>query len=102
MRPLFILVVVAVTEASLATDRYYVGPDNGLWSDPSNWSLSLGGAGGAGVPTPNDRAFLKSTQPKTVRFDSTGATPDWIITTNISLDQSVGNVTYYSTNLFAE
>ncbi len=86
----------------LATDKYYVGPDNGLWSDPNNWSLSLNGTGGVGVPTPSDRAFLKSTQPKTVRFDAVGASPDWIITTNVSLDQSVGNVTYYSTNLFAE
>jgi hypothetical protein len=30
--------------------RYYVGPDQGVWSDPANWAVSPAGVGGAGVP----------------------------------------------------
>jgi hypothetical protein len=45
-----LLLLLICTAASLASDRYYVGPDNGLWSDPNNWSLTDGGPGGAGPP----------------------------------------------------
>lgn len=41
-----------------ADDRFYVGPDSGLWNDPANWSATSGGAGGAGVPVAGDWARL--------------------------------------------
>jgi hypothetical protein len=52
------LLTVASPGLVRADDRFYVGPHNGLWSDPANWSATSGGAGGAGVPVAGDRAFL--------------------------------------------
>lgn len=41
-----------------ATDRYWVAPIIGSWSDPANWSLSSGGPGGQGLPMGGDRVYL--------------------------------------------
>jgi len=57
-----------------ATDLYWVGPDNGLWSDPNNWSLIPNGPGGAGVPTggpfiAGDHAFVGVSANQSLTFD---------------------------------
>lgn len=39
---------------SVAAEKYFVGPRNGLWSDAANWSLRPGGVGGAGAPSLRD------------------------------------------------
>ena len=39
------------------TNYYWVG-GTGNYNDASNWSLTTGGAGGAGVPTANDNVFF--------------------------------------------
>ena len=37
--------------------RYWVGTDLN-WHDANNWSLTSGGAGGAGIPTASDDVFF--------------------------------------------
>jgi hypothetical protein len=68
-----LLLLLICTAPTFATDRYYVGPDNGLWSSPNNWSLTDGGPGGAGPPQSNssDRGVLLGTIPKTLVYDGT-------------------------------
>lgn len=39
---------------------YWVGGSGGNWSDSSKWSLTSGGAGGAGVPTTADTAIVNA------------------------------------------
>jgi hypothetical protein len=53
-------VAASMTQSSLAApeNRFYVGPTNGNWNNPANWSTSEGGAGGASVPTDQDSAFV--------------------------------------------
>jgi hypothetical protein len=49
------LVLLSARDA-LGSQRYWVGPVGGLWSDPQNWSATEGGPGGAGVPQAGDVA----------------------------------------------
>src|SRR5438046_2616305 len=70
-----ILGLLAFPPAAHTADRYYVGPDNGSWSDPASWSATAGGAGGAGVPVPGDRAFITGTMPVAVGFAASYVTP---------------------------
>ena len=56
-----------------AADRYYVGPHNGSWSDPANWSATPGGPGGAGVPAPGDLAFVSGVSPRLVELNASYA-----------------------------
>lgn len=37
-----------------AAPRYWVGPSNGNWNNPANWSATRGGPGNAGVPQAQD------------------------------------------------
>ena len=53
-------VAALVPHAARAEARYWVGPVNGLWSDPNNWSATPGGVGGAGVPQEGDGAGAPS------------------------------------------
>lgn len=48
---------------------YWVSGGNGLWSSSSNWSLSSGGAGGAGVPSTSDTVILDTNSP-TITLDT--------------------------------
>src|SRR5438094_2485869 len=41
-------------------DRYYVGPANGSWNNTTNWSTSLGGFGGQGVPAAGEFVLLRN------------------------------------------
>jgi len=47
---LYLISSILSSNASV-TDKYWVGPDNGLWSDPNNWTLTMNGPGAAGVPS---------------------------------------------------
>jgi hypothetical protein len=47
---LYLLSAIFSAQSHAATDKYWIGPDNGLWSDPNNWSLTPNGPGGAGPP----------------------------------------------------
>ena len=63
--------LVFITSASWAADRYWVG-GSGAWNDPSHWSNSSGGSGGAGVPGQNDDVFFDEnsfSQVSTVQID---------------------------------
>src|SRR5262245_50962441 len=51
-------VLLTISGVLRAADRYYVGPDTGSWNNPANWSATPGGAGGAGVPTSADLAYI--------------------------------------------
>ena len=46
-----------ISGSFFATDYYWVG-GTGNWSDINRWSLTNGGAGGAGVPGVNDNTFF--------------------------------------------
>jgi hypothetical protein len=69
-------VSLAATTAH-ADDRYYVGPDGGIWNDPANWSLTSGGGGGASVPVAGDRVFLDNATTSNISttLDLSYATP---------------------------
>jgi gliding motility-associated-like protein len=61
---------------------YWVG-GTGIWSDPSHWSLSSGGAGGACIPSPYDNvyfdanSFTSSNQTVSIDNTATCADMDW-------------------------
>src|SRR5690242_12585793 len=97
-----LLALLLSASLSLATDRYYVGPNNGLWSDPNNWSLTQNGPGGAGPPASGDKAYVQSTTSKKVIVDNTGAVAETIFLKNVTLDESVGGVSYHGANLTAD
>lgn len=46
--------------AVVRADKYWVGTGTGFWSDPANWSDVAGGTGGAGMPAPEENAFMKN------------------------------------------
>ena len=50
---------------AFASDFYWVG-NSGNWNNPSNWSITSGGSGGAGVPTQNDDAVFDGNSIKMV------------------------------------
>src|SRR5579871_878407 len=49
----FISLVIFSSRADAAT-YYWIASSSGNWSNPANWSLSSGGAGGAGIPGAGD------------------------------------------------
>ncbi len=61
-RTLFVAVLlVGTVGATLATQLHWVGTGTGngrFWDKTANWSLTQGGAGGAGVPTASDDVFI--------------------------------------------
>ena len=61
--------LVGATDAEAQT-KYWVG-DSGSWNDPSNWSLTDGGVGGAGEPGPSETVFLTQSDStnRTVTYD---------------------------------
>src|SRR4051812_49312224 len=60
---------IAISSQVVAADRYYVGPANGVWSNPNNWSATAGGPGGAGAPQVNDRVFVQPAIATTIAYD---------------------------------
>lgn len=54
MKKILLLVFALFSlSVSVATPHYWVG-GTGSWNNPSNWSLSSGGPGGASIPTASD------------------------------------------------
>ncbi len=43
-----------------ATDLYWVGPANGNWNNSNNWSATVDGPGGAGLPGAGDSVIISS------------------------------------------
>ncbi len=68
-----------------ATDTHYWVGASGSWSNPANWSHTVGGAGGAGVPGPENTARVEPI--------SSGAA--WTIT--VDVDATVANGTVVDT-----
>ncbi len=53
-----------------AADRYYVGPDGGLWNNTANWSDTSGGSGGFSAPGTNDNVFIQPSSSISVTLDT--------------------------------
>lgn len=51
------------------SDRHWVAPASSNWNDPMNWSMTAGGAGGAGVPTAFDAVFFDDVQDASFTLD---------------------------------
>jgi hypothetical protein len=49
---------IFTASAIAQNDRYWVGPTGGNWTTGANWSLTAGGAGGAGAPTSLQNAIF--------------------------------------------
>jgi len=54
----WIIAFIVMSFNALAIDRYWVGQTPSGWNIPANWSLTSGGAGGAGVPGASDMAIF--------------------------------------------
>lgn len=66
---LFIFTAPAIAQA----DRYWVGATGGNWTTAGNWSLTAGGAGGAGAPTSLQNAIFDGFV-GTVNYDAANIT----------------------------
>ncbi len=66
---------------------YWVG-GTGDWTDPSHWSLSSGGPGGACIPTPNDNVY----------FDANSFTADSQSVTINTGNATCGNMSWNGAN----
>ncbi len=72
----------ALAAPALAADRFWVGPDGASWSDGANWSLTLGGPGGAGVPVVGDNAIVDVPTSRGLLFDHAYDAPGVGVTLN--------------------
>src|SRR5215831_4358474 len=57
----YVVLTLVLVTVSFAAQRHWVGSGSGngkLWDKTANWSLTQGGAGGAGVPTASDDVFI--------------------------------------------
>lgn len=61
---------MAVSFAVNAQNRYWVGASGASWSAGANWSLTSGGAGGAGAPTSVQDAIFDNAFTGTVSYDA--------------------------------
>src|SRR6185437_10454659 len=55
-----VLFVFVIGRLSAITNKYWVSSSSSNWNKSANWSLSSGGAGGAGVPGVGDIANFDS------------------------------------------
>lgn len=53
-------ILVLLTIAGLAQNRFWVAAAAGNWNDPANWSTTNGGAGGASVPGAGNTAIFNA------------------------------------------
>src|SRR5688572_11648354 len=67
---------------ALAVDRFWVGPDGASWSNPANWSFTLDGTGGAGVPVAGDRAVVDVPTSRGLIYDHSYDAPGIGVTLN--------------------
>ncbi len=55
------VLILATACTVMSAQRHWVGSGTGngrFWDKPANWSLTQGGAGGAGIPTASDDVFI--------------------------------------------
>src|ERR1035437_8282846 len=64
-----LLILATSTPPHVANTLYYVGPDNGNWSDAADWSLTDNGPGGTGPPASAETVFFTTTSNKTLNLD---------------------------------
>lgn len=69
----FVFFVFAGLLVNAQSDRYWVGASGGSWTNGANWSLTSGGAGGAGAPTSVQNAIFDG-YVGTVNFDAASIT----------------------------
>jgi hypothetical protein len=96
---IFILIIISVNFIS-AAKLYWVGNNNGLWGNASNWASSSGGAGGAGVPNATNDVIFDSANLNNSIINETGFTGA-VNSINISIGYNgtitslaVGNVSW--------
>lgn len=92
MRKLYALALVFVCLSGTAiaqSDRYWVGASGGNWTSGANWSLTAGGAGGAGAPTSVQNAIFDGFV-GTVNYDAASITINSLRIIN-SADVSLSN-----------
>jgi hypothetical protein len=82
-----VLFCLFISCAAFAAPKYWVGPQNGNWSNTANWSDLPNGAGGAILPGSQDSAFFPANASSLVRIDQSPA---------IASLQIQGNVTLYA------
>lgn len=76
---------------------YWVG-GTGLWSDPSHWSLSSGGAGGEAVPDSDDDVICDvNSSAVSYYIDASGLTTAFR-NFSIAAKPATGDVTFYASN----
>lgn len=100
---------------------YWVG-GTGVWSNSAKWSLTSGGAGGAGVPTSTDDAVIDSNSgsgnwqmgsfafncrnltitstASLTQFEQTGANPNTANTINLYGDLTVSKTYFFANSIF--
>jgi CSLREA domain-containing protein len=79
--------LIGVTQA-LAVDYYWVGNTNGTWNSTANWSLTPGGAGGAGTPGITDRAIFDGSDISSAAGAQTGS----VTVTFSAINTAVGSL----------
>lgn len=80
-----LLVLLFWTIQASAADYYWVGGTGGAWNSTANWSLTLGGAGGAGVPGIIDRAIFDGSDISSLAGVQTGSVTVVFSATNTSV-----------------
>ncbi|MBP7450879.1 MAG: SprB repeat-containing protein, partial [Flavobacteriales bacterium] len=70
LRILLALVLVGTGQMTSAQTKYWIG-GNGNWDDASQWSITPGGAGGAGVPRANEDVVISASAPMAIAIRST-------------------------------
>jgi hypothetical protein len=68
VRSALLLATVSLPLPAMAENKFYNGPDGGLWNNPANWL-------NPGVPANGDYVTVSSTVDKTVTFDFSYAPP---------------------------
>lgn len=63
------LLVLVVVYSGIAQNRFWIASTSGNWNDPSNWSTTSGGAGGASVPTTTNVAIFNASGLGTCNLD---------------------------------
>lgn len=75
-RILFLFFLGFIIPFGLFGQRYWVASSSGNWSNPSNWSTTSGGSGGASVPTAADAVIFNG---------SGGKNGNCVITSDVSV-----------------
>jgi hypothetical protein len=76
MRKIYLLLLLAITtQWGYAADRYWVGASGATWENSTNWSATVGGVGGVGVPAANDNVYFTLSGDITIPITSSTTFP---------------------------